>query len=52
MPAILVNLLILVLVLVLLQFLLDAVGLKDPAKNVIWVIAIIIGVIWLLGGRV
>ena len=49
MPAFLINLLILVLVLVLLQWLLDAVGLEGKAKSIIWVIAVIVGILWILG---
>ena len=47
MPAILINLLILVLVLVILQWLLDAVGLEAKARSIIWVIAILLGLMWL-----
>ena len=49
MPAFLVSLLVVVLILVLLQFILEAVALQEPARKIIWVVAIVIGVLWLLG---
>lgn len=48
MPGILVSLLIAVLCLVLFQYLLDAVGLSDPAKKVLWVIAVVLAIIYVL----
>ena len=49
MPAFLVSLLIVILLLVLLQYILDAVALHDPARKIIWIVAIVISVLWLLG---
>lgn len=51
MPVILVNLLILVLVLYLLQLLLNVIGLEPQVKNIVWIIAIILGILWLFGMR-
>jgi len=44
-------LLIAVLILVLLQFLLDAVGLEPKARQIIWVIAVVIVVLYVVTGR-
>ncbi len=51
MPAFLINLLILVLILVILQWVLEAVGLEARARQIVWIVAIVIGVIWLLTGQ-
>lgn len=40
-----------VLVLVLLQFILGAAKLKEPANQIIWVVAIVVAVLWLFGFR-
>lgn len=45
-----VALLTVVLLLVLLQFILDALGLEAGARKVIWVIAVVVSVVWLLRG--
>jgi uncharacterized membrane protein len=42
------SLLVVVLLLVLLQYLLDAVGLADPARKIIWFIAVVVGVLYLV----
>lgn len=44
------SLIIVILLLVLLQYILDAVKLEERARNIIWLIALFGGIIWLLKG--
>ena len=45
-----ISLLVVVLLLVLLQYILEAVGLQEPARKIVWIVALVVGIIYLLKG--
>lgn len=44
MPGILISLLIAIVFLLLVQFILDSIGLKEPARKILWIIAIVVAI--------
>jgi uncharacterized membrane protein YvlD (DUF360 family) len=50
MPEFLIRLLIVVLALWLIQKLIEVVELKEPAPKIIWIVALVLGIIYLLVG--
>jgi len=51
MDSFLIALLTVVLVLVLIRYILDAVGLAEPANKIIWIVCVIVGVLYLISGH-
>ena len=51
MEGLILGILVVIVVLVLIQFLLDKVGLAEPARGILWIVAIVLSLLWLLGGR-